>query len=100
MCADKLYSCLEPRGDLPDIKLLPLAKRVDALDHKTIYFVDNGKKGSDVILKSVMALMGESCPGANLVYYPKTTRFFQPEPEEWWKEIEANADAAVVYVGA
>ncbi|HHX75349.1 MAG TPA: hypothetical protein GX699_10650 [Firmicutes bacterium] len=99
MCTNTIYSCLEPRGDFPDIKLFPLAERVEALNQKTIYFVDNGKKGSDAILRSVMDLMRESYPEANLVYYPKTTRFFQPESEDWWKEIEVNADAAVVSVG-
>ncbi|NLC10657.1 MAG: hypothetical protein GX767_00200 [Firmicutes bacterium] len=97
--SDTIYSCLEPRGDYPDSKLYPLAKRVEDLNNKTVYFVDNRKNGSDVILKSLMDLMRESYPGANLFYYPKTTGFAQPESREWWEDIEKNADAVVVSVG-
>ncbi|HHX75415.1 MAG TPA: hypothetical protein GX699_10985 [Firmicutes bacterium] len=96
---DTVYTCLEPRGEMQDIQLSPLSARVDDLHGKTIYFVDNGKNGAEPILKSIMELMEKDYPEAKLVFYPKTTAYSRPEPQSWWKELEDNADAAVVAVG-
>lgn len=96
---ETVYSCLEPRGDYFDIELLPPSKRIAELNSKTIYFVDNGKQGSKFVLKTALGLMEKSFPDAKLVYYPKTTPFHRPESEDWWNEINNNADAVLVSLG-
>lgn len=93
------YSCLEPRGNFCDLELFPLSKRIDELDKKTVFFVDTGKEGAEFLLRTAMEFMQKRYPQANLVYYPKTTSYRHQESEEWWKELESNADAAVVAVG-
>lgn len=93
------YTCLEPRGNMSDIPLSSPSPRMEDLNGKTIYFVDNGKNGADLILKTIMNSMEKDYPEANLVFYPKTTAYLHPESKTWWKEIEENADAAVVAVG-
>jgi hypothetical protein len=96
---DCVYRCLDPRGNPPDIEYLPPSKRLAALDDKTVFFVDIGKPGSDVLLKTAMEMMEKRVPSARLVYYPKNTSFMKPESEEWWKTIEERADAAIVALG-
>jgi len=93
------YSCLEPRGNFYDPDIFPLSNRIDELDKKNIYFVDTGKEGAEFLLRTLIDFMQKRYPRANLVYYPKTTSYRHPEPEEWWKELESNADAAVIAVG-
>jgi hypothetical protein len=97
--AVKGYECLDPRGLQDDILLLPPTERIENLNGKTVYFVDINKKNSDVLLKKTMSLLSERYPNAHLVYYPKTTGFTAPEPEEWWNKLKEEADAAVVAVG-
>ena len=96
---ETVYSCLEPRGKMSDIPLSSPSRRVDDLNDKNIYFVDNGKNGADLILKTIMTYLEKDYPDANLVFYPKTTAYSKPEPQSWWKVLEENADTAVVAVG-
>lgn len=93
------YKCLEPRGNHLDAEFVSPADRFTDASDKTVYFVDIGKKNSDVILKKAMILLEEQFPHSKFVYYPKTKGFQFPEPEDWWQEIESNADAALVAVG-
>jgi len=92
-------SFLEPRGNICDTKLFPLNNRPDDLNGKKVYFINIGKHNADKLLQIAMRLLKNSFTDVDVVYYPKTTSFNQPEPEEWWKEIEANADAAVIAPG-
>jgi hypothetical protein len=87
------------QANMKDIKLSPPSPRLGDLKGKTIYFVDNGKNGAEVILKTAMKLLQKDFPHAKLVYHPKTTPYTRPEPQNWWRELEENADAAVVAVG-
>lgn len=99
MEANVKYQCLDPRGLKGDIQLVPPADRLDSLAHKTVYFVDIGKRNSDVILKKAMQLLEEQFDQTTLIYYPKLNRYMLPESKEWWNEIDKKADAAVVAVG-
>lgn len=96
---DCIYQCLDPRGNPPDIEYQAPSKRLTDLDDKTIFFVDIGKTGSDVLMQNIMTAMQTRAPKAKLVYYPKSVSFMKQESEDWWKTIEEEANAAVVAVG-
>lgn len=99
MSKENIYNCLEPRGDIFDIQMIALGDRLKEINSRTVYFVDNGKQGSEFILKTALGLMKKQYPNANLVYYPKTSSFNRSESEDWWEEIKKNADVAVISLG-
>ncbi|HHX75399.1 MAG TPA: hypothetical protein GX699_10900 [Firmicutes bacterium] len=94
-----IYKCMDPRGDSPDIELIPPVKRLDDLHNKTIYFIDILKRNSDVLTKNMIALFKKQYPQSNFIYYPKTCAYNKPESNAWWNEIMEKAEAAVVSVG-
>jgi len=48
--AEEKITVLTPLGNPPNIKLKKMAPRLDTLDGKTIYFVDDGFIGGDNLL--------------------------------------------------
>ena len=93
------YKCMDPRGNTPDIELIPPATRLHDLNNKTVYFIDILKRNSDVIIHTMIKQLKTHYPDSRYVYYPKTCAYGKPESEMWWNEITANADAAFVAVG-
>src|SRR5579863_10644547 len=44
---------LNPKGTPPPIQLVPMAKRLDTLDGKTIYLIGDGFPGADAFLNQI-----------------------------------------------
>ena len=82
---------------MKDIKLSRPAPPWD-LKGKTIYFVDNGKNGAEVILKTAMKLLQKDFPMQSWFITPNNP-LHQAGTAELVAELEENADAAVVAVG-
>jgi hypothetical protein len=93
------YDCMNPKGIVPDITIIPPTERLASLDGKTIYLVDIGKPDSDILLKAVGDAIVQRFPSANTVYYPKTRGFKDNEPGAWWQEIKAKAHGVVIGPG-
>ncbi|MDE3111014.1 MAG: hypothetical protein KGL02_13885 [Acidobacteriota bacterium] len=89
---------LSPMGTPPPIKLLGMAPRPQSLEGKTIYFVDDGFPGTDVLMKQMVTWFNQSVPGVTAVYRLKTGGFPQVD-EPLWAEIKAKGDAVVMGVG-
>lgn len=89
---------LSPMGTPPPIKLLAMAPRLKSLDGKTIYLVDDGFVGGDVLLKEMAVWFNRKMPTVNAVYRRKAGGFPDEDPA-LWAEIKAKADAVVMGVG-
>lgn len=89
---------LSPMGTPPAIKTLAMAPRPKSLDGKTVYFVDDGFPGTDVLMKEMAAWFNHSIPGVTAVYRLKAGGFPQVDPA-LWAEIKAKGDAVVMGVG-
>jgi len=89
---------LSPLGTPPAIKLLAMAPRPNALDGKTIYIVDDGFVGGDVLLKEMAAWFNRNMPNVNVVYRRKAGAFEAEDPA-LWAEIKAKGDAVIMGVG-
>lgn len=95
---DPKLTVLSPMGTPPPIKLLGMAPRPKSLEGKTIYFVDDGFPGTDVLMKEMVAWFNQNIPGVTAVYRLKSGGFPQVDPA-LWAEIKSKGDAVVMGVG-
>ncbi len=95
---DPKLTVLSPLGTPPPIKLLGMAPRPKSLDGKTVYFVDDGFPGTDVLMKEMVTWFNQNVPGVTAVYRLKSGGFPQVDPA-LWAEIKAKGDAVVMGVG-
>ncbi len=91
-------SVLSPMGTPPPIKLLGMARRPNSLNGKTVYFVDDGFPGTDVLMKEMVEWFNQNVPGVTAVYRLKSGGFPQVDPA-LWAEIKSKGDAVVMGVG-
>jgi hypothetical protein len=89
---------LSPMGTPPAIKTLAMAPRPKSLDGKTVFFVDDGFPGTDVLMKEMAAWFNQNIPGMTAIYRRKAGGFPQVDPA-LWAEIKAKGDAVVMGVG-
>ncbi len=92
------FTVLSPLGTPPEIKLLAMAPRLNTLDGKTIYIVDDGFVGGDVLLKEMAAWFNQNMPKVNVVYRRKAGGFPDEDPP-LWAEIKAKGDAVIMGLG-
>ena len=89
---------LNPKGTPPAIQLYPLAPRLSSLDGKTIYLVDTGFQGGDILLQQMQVWFQKNMPSVKTVYKRKAGVYFEDDPA-LWKEIKANGNAAIMAIG-
>ena len=100
MAADQeLLTTLNPLGNPPGIELIPLAPRVDSLEGKTIYFVDDGFLGGDVLLNEMIKWFTENQPGVKTEFRKKGGAGFAAEDPELWAEIKEKGHGVVMATG-
>ena len=95
---DPGLTVLSPLGTPPPIKTLAMAPRVNSLDGKTIYIVDDGFVGGDVLLKEMAVWFNRNMPSVNVIYRRKAGGFPDEDPP-LWAEIKAKGDAVIMGVG-
>jgi hypothetical protein len=96
--ADPILTVLNPLGTPPPLELKSMAPRLNTLDGKTIYIVDDGYPGSDNLLLEMEKGFKETYPKTNFHYVKKSTFMSQPDPA-LWAEMKEKADAMVIALG-
>ena len=91
-------TAVNPKGTPPPIQLIPMAPRLDSLNGKTVYLVDTGFHGSDVLLHQIEAWFGRNMPGTTVVFRRKAGPYAEDDPA-LWKEIKAKGNAVIMAVG-
>jgi hypothetical protein len=89
---------LNPRGLPPPITLIPMAKRLDTLDGKTVYLVSDGFPGADAFLHQVSIWFQKNMPSVKTVYRLKAGGFADDDPK-LNAEIKANGQAVIMAIG-
>ena len=97
--AEQKITVLSPIGIPPDIQLKPMAPRLDTLDGKTVYLVNDGYLGTDILLGEMQAWFKANMPEVNTIYKVKGGGGFTAEDPALWAEIEEKADAVVMGMG-
>jgi hypothetical protein len=92
------FTVLSPLGTPPAIQFLAMAARPRTLDGKTIYIVDDGFVGGDVLLKEMAAWFNQNMPRVNVVYRRKAGGFPDEDPP-LWAEIKEKGDAVIMGLG-
>ena len=95
--AGKIES-LNPKGIPPPIQLVPMAKRLDSLDEKTIFLVSDGFPGADHFLAQVGDWFQKNMPSVTTVYRLKAGAFADDDPK-LNAEIKAHGNAVIMAIG-
>jgi hypothetical protein len=96
--ADPIITVLNPLGTAPPLELQAMAPRLNTLDGKMIYIVDDGYPGSDNLLLELEKGLKEAYPKTNFHYVKKST-FMSAKDDALWAEMREKADAMVIALG-
>jgi hypothetical protein len=102
--AHKLLSVMSPEGRSTTAEgitspSLPLAKRLDTLENKTVYLVDTGFGGSYKFMQQLQKWFNEHMPSVTTVRKRKTGGVFMDDTTDLWDEIKNRGHAVVLGVG-
>ena len=97
---EQQITVLSPRGQPPAIQLKQMAPRLDSLDGKTVYLVNDGYLGTDILLGEMQAWFKANMPEVTTIYKMKGGRGgFTAEDPALWAEIKEKADAVIMGMG-
>ena len=97
--SDEKLTVLTPLGHPPNIKLKKMAPRLDTLEGKTIYFVDDGFIGGDNLLYEMIDWFKVNYPKTNVLYKRKGGMGFEAEDPALWAEMKEKADGIIIGLG-
>ena len=98
--AEEKITVLTPLGAPPSITLKTMSPRLDTLEGKTVYVVDNVYPGSDLLLTEMAAWFEREMPKTKALYKLKNAMGgFEGEDPALWAEIKENADAVIIGLG-
>ncbi len=89
---------LNPRGLPPAIQLIPMAPRLNSLDGKTIYLIDDTFPGADHFLHQIALWFSKNMPSVKTEYRVKAGGLADDDPK-LWAEIKAKGNAAIMAIG-
>jgi hypothetical protein len=90
---------LTPLGTPPNITLKKMAPRLDTLDGKTIYIVDDGFVGGDNLLYEMVDWFKANYPMTTVIFKRKGGMGFNAEDPVLWAEMKEKADAIIIGLG-
>ncbi len=97
--AEQKITVLNPLGTPPPIKLKNMAPRLDTLDGKTIYIVDDGFVGGDNLLYEMVDWFKANYPKTNVLYKRKGGGGFDAEDPALWAEMKEKANGIIIGLG-
>jgi len=97
--AAERITVLNPLGNPPPIKLKTMAPRLNTLDGKTIYLVDDGYIGGDNLLNEIQEWFKENYPKTTTLYKRKGGGGFESEDPALWAEMKEKADGIIIALG-
>jgi hypothetical protein len=89
---------MNPRGVQPEIRKIPMAKRLATLDDKTVYIVDTKYPNTKPFVEELFAALKAKYPKTTWVLREKYAGYMDDDPK-LWKEIKEKGSGAIVLVG-
>lgn len=96
---EQKITVLSPIGKPPLVQLKPMAPRLNTLDGKTVYLINDGYLGTDILLGEMQAWFKANMPKVNIVYRVKGGGGFTAEDPQLWAEVKEKANAVVMGMG-
>jgi hypothetical protein len=90
---------LNPLGNPPPIKLKTMAPRLNTLEGKTIYLVDDGYIGGNNLLYEIQDWFKENYPKTTTIFKRKGGGGFEAEDPALWAEMKEKADGIIIALG-
>jgi hypothetical protein len=97
--SEEIITVLSPVGIPPEIQLKPMAPRLNTLSGKTVYLVNDGYLGTDILLGEMQDWFEANMPEVRTVYKEMGGGGFTAEDPALWAEIEEKADAVIMGMG-
>ena len=72
-----------------------MARRLDNLNGKTVYMVNQGFGGRDLFMEQFQAWFAENMPTVKIIQKRKTGFIFRDDTSDLWKEIKEKGDAVI-----
>jgi hypothetical protein len=92
------FTVLNPMGTPPPIEVSPMAPRLDTIEGKTIYIVNDGYPGSEILCAELEKGFKETYPDTTFIYKDKRGGM-GGEDQALWAEMEEKADAMIIPLG-
>ena len=92
------FTGLSPKGTPPPVMRYSMAPSLSTLEGKTIYLVDTGFFGADLLLQQVADWYQRNMPSVKTVLRRKVGTYPTEDPK-LWAEIKANANATIMAIG-
>ena len=96
--ADEVITVLNPMGTPPPIQAKQMAPRLDTIEGKTIYIVNDGYPGSNILCAELEKGFKETYPNTTFIYRDKQAGM-GGQDEALWAEMEEKADAMIIPLG-
>ena len=101
MSAEENITVMNPAIAGKFAKRVPLSPRLDTLEGKTIYMVDNqwgGPEGAYQLFEEMQVWFAENMPSVKTILRRTEGNMFTDDPA-LWKEISEKGDAAIIGTG-
>ena len=72
-----------------------MAPRLDSLENKTVYLVNQGFGGSELFMEQFQAWFADNMPTVKTVLRRKTGFIFRDDTKDLWEEIREKGDAVI-----
>lgn len=96
--SESKFVALSPKATPPPVQRFPMAAPPKTLDGKTVYLVDTGFFGADIVLHDMADWFKQNMPSVKTVFRRKAGTYPEPDPK-LWAEIKANANACIMAIG-
>lgn len=95
---EQKFVALSPKGTPPPVQRFPMTPNLKTLDGKTVYLVDTGFFGADLLLYQVADWFKRNMPSVTTVFRRKAGTYPMPDPK-LWAEIKAKGNAVIMAIG-
>lgn len=89
---------LNPKGTPPGVRLLPMAKRLDGLDNKTVFLVSDGFDGASRFLNQIKIWFSRNMPNVSTFYWPQELGLGRNDPK-LVGELKAKGNGVIMAYG-
>jgi hypothetical protein len=95
---EQKFVALSPKGTPPPVQRFPMTPNLTTLDGKTVYLVDTGFFGADLLLQQVADWFKQNMPSVTTVFRRKAGTYPENDPK-LWAEIKAKGNACIMAIG-